>query len=209
MILAALIGTGTLTLGPVMEAVESASSGGHASDVPAGEETEDAGIVQEGYNLNRTEALFIRYLNQERSSRGLQNVSKRSVLTEMGREHSRDMAEKDYFAHEEPDGDTIRDRYQQRGLLPECRLPILGTDRYYAGAENIAQLHVDTQLQADWAEDGTFSVYNEENLARAISEMWMHSKGHREAMLVASADEAGLGIYITETGEVYASLELC
>jgi hypothetical protein len=102
------------------------------------------------------------------------NVSKRSVLAEIGRADRRDMAEKD----KDPDGDRINDRYQWRGALPECRLPILDTDRYYAGAENIAWLHVVTQLRADWAESRIFSVYNEEDLVRSIFERRMHSEGH-------------------------------
>lgn len=39
--------------------------------------------------------------------------------------------------------------------------------------------------------------------------MWMHSPPHRKAMLVDSADQADLGLYITDDGAVYASLELC
>lgn len=171
--------------------------------------SEQEGLVEEGYNLNRTEALFIQYLNEERSSRGLQNVTRRAELTTMGRSHSKNMAENDYFDHTEPDGDTIEDRYRQRGLLPECKLPISGSNRYYSGAENIAQLDVDTRLRVNWADGGYYSVYDEEELARAIFEIWMHSKPHKKAMLVASADEAGLGIYITEGEEAYASLELC
>lgn len=171
-----LLATGTLSIGAMMDVVDSTSNGGSTGP------PEDA-LVQEGYNLNRTEDLFLQYLNQERSSRGLQNVSEWSVLTGMGRAHSRDMAENEYFAHKEPDGDTIEDRYNQRGLLPKCRLPISGTDRYYPGAENIAKTHIDTQVTADWAEGGSYSVYDEQDLARAIFQMWMHSPPHRKAML--------------------------
>lgn len=138
-----LLATETLSIGAVMDAVDSTSNGGSTGP------PEDA-PVQEGYNLNRTEDLFLQYLNQERGSRGLQNGSEWSVLTEMGRAHSRDMAENGYFAHKEPDGDTIEDRYNQQRLLPKCRLPISGTDRYYPGAENIAKTHINTQVTAGW-----------------------------------------------------------
>jgi uncharacterized protein YkwD len=39
--------------------------------------------------------------------------------------------------------------------------------------------------------------------------MWINSPPHREAMLVASADEMGLGLTVTAEGRVYAALELC
>lgn len=169
---------------------------------------EEAGVEQ-GYNLSKVEMRFITYLNEERSRRGLQNVSQRTVLTEMGENHSRDMAKHDYFAHVEPDGDSIEDRYRDRELLPECRLPIQGTDRYYPGAENILKAQVDASVRAQWAEDGEYYVNSEDDLAWLIFQEWMHSEPHREAMLVSSADEAGLGLNVTESDEVYASLELC
>lgn len=167
-----------------------------------------AGAVEQGYNLAKTERIFIDLLNEERRSRDLQPVTQRDVLTEMGRDHSRHMAENNYFSHDEPGpGGTIKDRYRERGLLPECELRAPGSDRYYPGAENIIRTAVNTDLVMD---NGTMiSVRSEGDLARAIFTSWMHSQGHREAMLVASADEAGLGLYITDDGEVYGSLELC
>lgn len=208
-LIVAVLVTGAVPMSTISEVVGSGPTGELSPGSSSEEAPEDRGITQEGYNLNHTESMFIEYLNRERSSRGLQNVSKRSVLTEMGREHSQDMAEKEYFAHVEPDGDTIKDRYEQRGLLPECELPIGGSDRYYAGAENIAQPHVNSRLRVDWAEGGTYSVYDEQDVAWAVFQMWMHSEPHRKAMLVSSADEAGLGIYITDSDEAYVSLELC
>jgi uncharacterized protein YkwD len=167
--------------------------------------TPTPGIVQQGYNLNRTEALFIELLNKERNSRGLQAVSQRDVLTEMGREHSANMAEYDYIGHEEPDGTTIEGRYRNRGLLPECRLPT-EDGRYYAGAENAAHYWVDETVDTS---KGDLYVGDERDLARGLFRSWMSSPPHRRAMLVASADDVGLGLYIDERGKVYASLELC
>lgn len=165
--------------------------------------------VQEGVNRTAVERHFIRFLNEERHSRGLQNISQRDILTQMGQNHSQNMALHGYIGHVEPDGDTIRDRYRDRGLLPECRLPIEGTDRFYPGAENAAKWHIDTAVRAEWAEGGTYFASNERELASALFQQWMHSPLHRKAMLVVSADEAGLGLYITDAGTVYASLELC
>lgn len=188
---------------------DSATSGATETGGPvATASSTDSGVTQEGYNLIKVEAYFIQYLNQERSSRGLQNVSRRDTLTQMGRNHSQNMATHDYFGHEEPDGDTIKDRYQQNGLLPECRLPISGSDRYYPGAENVAGAWVNRDFEA-WKTGEIVYIDSERELARYLFNTWMRSKPHREAMLVSSADEAGLGIYIDDRGKVYASLELC
>lgn len=163
--------------------------------------------IQHGYSREEVEDEFLQLLNAERRSRGKQSLSERDVLTEMGEAHSRNMAEYDYLGHVEPDGDTIEDRYRRRGLLPECRLPLDGSARYYEGAENAAYFWVNKRVQL--TDEETFYVANETDLARGLFITWMNSPPHRKAMLVASADEAGLGLYIDERGKVYASLELC
>lgn len=200
---AAAYGTGMITQEDLSSTQESAVGAINGSD------TNKTGVHQEGVNLTKTETLFIEFLNEERKNRSLGIVEKGGVLTEMGRKHSRDMALKEYFDHVEPDGDTINDRFRKNGLIPECNLPIKGTDRYYSGTENIAKSHIHSEVSYDWAKGGTYYVSDEEDLAWALFQMWMHSKGHREAMLVYSADEAGLGLYITDDNVVYASLELC
>lgn len=163
--------------------------------------------IQHGYSRAVVEDEFLRLLNAERESRGKQSLSERDVLTEMGQSHSRNMAEYHYLGHVEPDGDTIEDRYRRRGLLPECRLPLEGSARYYAGAENAAHFWVNERVQL--TDQETIYVADEADLARGLFRSWMNSPPHRKAMLVASADEAGLGLYVDDRGKVYASLELC
>jgi uncharacterized protein YkwD len=150
--------------------------------------------------------VFLSYLNAERSSRGLGNLTMRAELTLMGEGQAADMAEHDYVGHVQPDGTTIRDRYEARALLPECRLEQRGTDRYYPGAENAAQTWINRSVRTD---DGLDYIGDEYDLGEELFEMWINSPPHREAMLVSSADEMGLGIEVTASGKVYAALELC
>lgn len=196
--------TGILTVGGIQSSIQNVSP----PDLTVNSSESAALTDQYGYNTTKIERRFQGNLNEERRSRGLPPVTQRDVLTEMGYNHSQNMAENDYFGHIEPDGDTIQDRYQQRDLLPECELPIQGTNRFYPGAENVGKLAVDGRLRVEWADGGTYYVSSEDDVAYALFQMWMHSEPHREAMLVSSADQAGLGIYI-DSGEVYASLELC
>ena len=160
--------------------------------------------VESGINPARVEALFLQYLNNERESRGLQTLEQRDVLTEMGTAHSENMARYDYIGHEEPDGTTVADRYEERGL--SCRMPIEGSDRYYAGAENANAVHLGN-YQTTYGE----SIYldSENEIARVLFREWMHSEPHKEAMLVGSAEQAGLGIAVDENEKLFASLELC
>lgn len=150
--------------------------------------------------------VFRSYLNAERASRGLGSLTLRPELTAMGESQAANMAEHGYVGHVQPDGTTIRDRYEARGLLPECRLDRRGTDRYYPGAENAAQTWIGRSVRTD---DGVDYIGDERDLGEELFEMWINSPPHREAMLVASADEMGLGLTVTAEGRVYAALELC
>lgn len=157
-------------------------------------------------NRTAVRAEFRRILNEERLSRGLQPLSPRNELQEMGQSHAETMAEHDYLGHETPNGTTIADRYRSRGLLPECRLPIAGSPKHYEGAENAAQTWVNKPLNVD---DGPDEIETSEQLARSLFEQWMHSPEHKRVMVLASADEMGLGVKIRDEGKVYAALEFC
>jgi uncharacterized protein YkwD len=168
--------------------------------------------TQDGYNLDSAEALFLGYLNRERTERGLDPLYRREELSKMGRSHSRDMALQQYFAHDDPTGKTLTQRYEERGLMPECRLYTeqgIMSSSYYPGAEAIAWTHVDQRYDIEWAGFEENAIGDEESLAWTLYEMWMHSPAYRELLLSPAADQAGLGLYITDDDRVYASLELC
>jgi len=151
---------------------------------------------------------FIELLNEERAEHGLGQVSKRGVLTEMGESHAENMKEHQYVGHNQPDGTGVRDRYETRGLIPECRIQT-GPHEYYYGTENAAGAYIGESMGAGWANGDDYTANDEGELAKYLFEEWMHSEGHREAMLVPPADEAGLGIAVNESGAVWAALELC
>ena len=201
-----LVAIGVLVLGGVGGGITGLDSEGSAVNESDGASPFSGEAVEERYNRTLVEVHFIELLNEERSSRGLQNVSQSAILSDMGEEHSADMAEYDYVGHDDSEGRTIQDRYEERGLLPKCRLPIEGSDRYYPGAENAASGWVEKQFTSN---GGSYYVSDEQELAGALFFMWMNSPPHRQAMLVYSAEQAGLGITITESGKFYAALELC
>ncbi len=105
-------------------------------------------------------------VNGERTSRGLRALSANATLESAALAYSHTMVRLGFFAHVAPDGQTLRDR--------------LGA--YVAGAgswamgENLA-----------W---GTGSRAT----PAAIVEGWMHSPGHRAAILNGEFAEIGVGI---------------
>jgi len=146
-------------------------------------------------NKSAVESAFISDLNAERKERERGQVTQRDILSSMAQNHSENMATHGYVGHEQPDGTTIKDRYDDRGLLPECKLKIKNSNKAYYGTENALRLT-------------SPKLINTNVLAENIKRAWMESKPHREAMLVESADEVGLGMEIRQD-KLYVALELC
>lgn len=72
------------------------------------------------------ETLLFRLLNCERQHRNLEPLACDLRLVWAGREHSMDMADRDYFSHVTPEGQAPGDRLTERGV------------QWRASAENIA-----------------------------------------------------------------------
>lgn len=112
-------------------------------------------------------------LNAERARHGLRPLREDARLARAARRHARDMAERDYFAHESPEGTG-----------PHARILRAGYERPRLTGENLARGE---------AEAGAPS---------AIVEGWMHSPGHRENILRRGFEEIGIGI-VVDGGEAF------
>jgi uncharacterized protein YkwD len=107
-------------------------------------------------------------VNAERSERGLPRLRTNDDLERAAQDHSSDMVERRFFAHDSPGGASVRDRVERTGYLRGARRWSLG--------ENIG-----------WA---SRSISSPAGMVRA----WMESPGHREIILTRAFREAGIGI---------------
>jgi len=121
----------------------------------------------------KLERRCIEAVNRIRGENGLGSLVHREALSDVARSHSSDMAQKDYFAHEAPDGSKVTDRVLDRGLV------------FAHVAENL------------WTSQGY-----EDPVSKAV-ESWMTSPGHRKAILTADFIETGMGVSITDDGTFY------
>ena len=110
-------------------------------------------------------------INAERTQRGLVGLRWDETTAGIAAAHSRDMAARDYFAHEDPSGRTIRDRMS--GLVAACEGSGAG--------ENIMWL-------GRWRGHGV--------PARAVAD-WMASPGHRANILRGRFNRTGIGVALT------------
>ena len=114
--------------------------------------------VQEG------RAAVLCLLNVQREGHGLPPFTADAMLDRAAQRHAEDMAERDFFAHENPDG-----------FGPDARIRRAGFEGRTTG-ENLA-----------W---GT----GPEATAAATVDGWMHSPGHRANILRRSFTKVGTGL---------------
>jgi uncharacterized protein YkwD len=134
-----------------------------------------------GAQLSRYEKMLCDMANQERKKRGLSVLKISPALSDVARAHSREMAQKNYFAHESPT--PTRRTLMNRYMLKFKRSPRLV-------AENIYKM-----------ETRGFYQLKESDFRMAHSG-WMNSPGHRANILRAEPaggpTEIGVGIVVKD-----------
>jgi uncharacterized protein YkwD len=79
--------------------------------------------------VSEIEFQLLQLMNRERGDAGVDpNLSADATLSEVARLHSKAMRDQGFFGHTDPDGRTLRDRLEERGI------------DYSRAAENLAQV---------------------------------------------------------------------
>jgi len=121
--------------------------------------------------------------NAKRKAKDLKPFCVNTLLTEAARDHAQDMIDRDYFAHNSPEGKTPSDRLKKAGYITR-------DFSYWTVGENIA-----------W---GSGELGAPDN----IFEAWMDSDGHRHNILDEDFRQIGIGMsqgdFETRDGNVYA-----
>lgn len=157
-------------------------------------------------NLDQLEVQIHDGINAQRRQNNLPALSYDSNLAFIARAHSKDMAAKGYFAHD-----------NQEGLDPSARAKNSGYNCYktYAGyyttgiAENIFQNNLYSSI---WYTNGVISSYDwnsQEQIAESTVTGWMNSPGHRANILTSTYDREGIGIAVSSDDKVYITENFC
>lgn len=122
-------------------------------------------------------------LNDARRSREVGGLAWDPALAYVGRVHARDMGRRDYYSHINKDGQGATARLQEYGVWG-----------YVEFGENILKL---------------FSISKTpEAIAKKLFERWQGSDEHWANMMNPTYTHHGTGVYITESGTLYAVMEL-
>lgn len=151
------------------------------------------------YELPDLEARVLDQINRARRSRGRTALRPDPSLAAIARKHSRDMRDRRFVAHRNPEGLAPGER---------ARMARYGFRRF---GENLfgGRLYESRSLTRKGGR--TYVAYRwhtPEGLAALVASMWMESPGHRENMLAGHFDYGGVGIAVGAEGEVLVTLNL-
>ncbi len=149
---------------------------------------------QDWFNEKIAEIILV-LSNDERALRDLPSLTRDTALDVIALEHSKDMAQRGFFDHTNPDGEDPADRadrhhYDQSRTLPD------GTSFYGIG-ENIVKIPVEKDVY------GFGEIRNDDpyEIAQVAIESFMDSPPHKEALLLPAHEKIGIGVAFD--GEYY------
>ena len=145
-------------------------------------------------------------VNAERVKRGLQPLEHIDEIGRIARSHSKDMADRNYFGHNSPEGRNATDRAQKGGY--DCRKDY-GSHYTYGLGENLATVPLFGRYRAVNGRIVSRDWFTPEGLAREAVKVWMEREEHRENILNASYDRAGIGVAVAKDGKVYFTQNFC
>lgn len=136
-------------------------------------------LAAETGELTDLRAQALSLVNDARKRHGLNSLQATETLNSAAQAHAADMLKRNYYSHTSPEGETVSDRYRDRG-----------GSRWKKVAENIARCA------------GCPTVPTAERVSE-FQEGWMNSPGHRQNILAAGLESFGFGI-IGENGRQFA-----
>ncbi len=144
-------------------------------------------------------------INEERVNNGLPPLKYDDSLGRIALSHSRDMAAKNYFAHNSLNGDSFSARYAKAGYNCNRRVGAV----IHKGAENLHQgwqfgrttVRGDRIISRDWL--------NDQRLAEIAVNGWMNSPGHRANILNPLWAWEGIGVAADEQGKLLFTQNFC
>jgi uncharacterized protein YkwD len=129
---------------------------------------QDADIDPTPQNLSHVSDVIFCLMNAMRENNGLPNLNQQDQLAKASVDHSQDMVDKKYFAHDAPDGRDLVARLKEVTYIPD--------DGDWVVGENLA-----------WGSGALASP-------RALVNAWMNSPPHRENLLSGDYVEVGMGV---------------
>lgn len=154
---------------------------------------------------SEVEGEFIEIVNKKREEKGVNSVSNRNELSNIGKEHAEEMEEMGEVSQEDSEGKGSEQRYRERGLLPACHIQIT-ENQHYPGVELVFHHPDITSVQS--SQEGRYRVSSAEDLAYYLYEQISQTKTGRMIVYHPEVKSVGLGISL-DSGSAYIAVEFC
>jgi len=128
-------------------------------------------------------------INDQRTTHDLKSLSWNTKTAQAALNHSTDMASRNYFEHDSPEGHDFSWRYAQVGF--SCS--VTHGNMIYGGGENIMFLE---------------RYYGVDTIATETVNGWMNSPGHRVNILTSHFQSEGIGVSISGN-QIYVTQNFC
>lgn len=149
--------------GPADKPSQGANNGQGSNPAP-----EKPPVSENSNYIAEIEQAIFQRVNQERAAAGLPALSYNGTMEHYARVKSKDMGDRGYFDHKDPQGKLITDQMRADGVS------------YNAWGENIAYIQ---------------GMNNNSALATKFMDNWMNSSGHRANILSSNFSSIGIGVY--------------
>lgn len=215
-------GPGTATDGPAATPSTTATATVTGTPTATPTATPRPTVLPSEFDDDEIERHIAELINERREADGLDPLrldgSTSNSVTEMARDHSAAMAEEGEAVHV-IDGNTSTDRYHQYELYTTCRWRQPGGESFASsdhngitGSENGFEAVARTIAGREYEDDGdTFFHRDEEAVAEHIVDEWWNSTlpPYADRLTLPNARHLGVGVEITQYGEVYATANIC
>jgi uncharacterized protein YkwD len=151
------------------------------------------------------EQLIHELVDKERQGWGMSSFFKDERLSAIARAHSQDMAETDYFAHQNSLGQGPSERAAQRYYI--CRKEF-GRSYREGVSENISLNWLYSSIT--YVGPIPFKNYSSpQEIAASTVNGWMQSAGHRQNIMNPTFDSVGTGVAVSKDEKVYITQNFC
>jgi uncharacterized protein YkwD len=153
------------------------------------------------------------FLNEEREAAGVprfeSGLQTEEALNEMAKDHSEQMASEGKAIHK-IDGVSSKDRYEDSGLYDRCTFKSSEGDYIEQPDRNRFEA-VEKTVAGQRYEDGGEEEFHatDKEVARKIVDDWMAWPDYQERLTLRNANIVGIGVEITDTGNVYVTANIC
>lgn len=165
-------------------------------------------IPASAFNESNISTYVVEYLNENRTAQGLETLGTEGRTAEtvqtMAQNHSESMAEAGQLAHT-INNTTSEARYESYGITSRCSFLVAETP-----SGNELEAIAMTVAGQPYTESGERRFNgNESAVARDLTDEMLANDTYRERLQQENAGIIGLGVAVTDSGEVYATANTC